>query len=82
MRRADGLWAYQLAVVVDDAEQGVTDIVRGDDLIESTARQIYLQQLLGAQRPRYLHIPVVLAADGRKLSKQNGAQPLDLHGRW
>lgn len=78
LRRADGLWAYQLAVVVDDAEQGVTDIVRGDDLIESTARQIYLQQLLGAQRPRYLHIPVVLAADGRKLSKQNGAQPLDL----
>jgi len=78
LRRADGLWAYQLAVVVDDAAQGVTDIVRGDDLIESTARQIYLQQLLEVQRPRYLHIPVVLAGDGRKLSKQNGAQPLDL----
>lgn len=78
LRRADGLWAYQLAVVVDDAEQGVTDIVRGADLMDSSARQIYLQQLLGYSRPRYLHIPVVLAADGRKLSKQNGAQALDL----
>jgi len=63
-------------VVVDDAEQGVTDIVRGDDLTESTARQILLQDMLGAKRPRYLHLPVLLAGDGRKLSKQNGARPI------
>lgn len=76
LRRADGVWAYQLAVVVDDAEQEVTDIVRGDDLTESTARQILLQERLGARRPRYLHLPVLLAEDGRKLSKQNGARPI------
>lgn len=78
LRRADGLWAYQLAVVVDDAAQGITDIVRGEDLADNTARQILLQRALGLSTPRYLHSPLVLAADGRKLSKQNGAVPLDL----
>ncbi|MET0983685.1 MAG: tRNA glutamyl-Q(34) synthetase GluQRS [Telluria sp.] len=73
LKRADGFWAYQLAVVVDDAEQGVTDIVRGADLIDSTARQIYLQGLLGVPTPRYLHVPVVRNANGEKLSKQTGA---------
>lgn len=76
--RADGLWAYQLAVVIDDAAQGITDIVRGDDLLDSTARQIFLQRLLGYPTPRYLHIPVVRASDGQKLSKQTGAAALDL----
>ena len=73
LKRADGYWAYQLAVVVDDAEQGVTDVVRGADLIDSTARQIYLQRLLGVPTPRYLHVPVVRNANGEKLSKQTGA---------
>ncbi|NHZ37303.1 tRNA glutamyl-Q(34) synthetase GluQRS [Massilia rubra] len=73
LKRADGFWAYQLAVVVDDAQQGVTDIVRGADLIDSTPRQIYLQHLLGLPVPRYLHVPVVRNADGEKLSKQTGA---------
>jgi glutamyl-Q tRNA(Asp) synthetase len=73
LKRADGYWAYQLAVVVDDAEQGVTDIVRGADLIDSTPRQIYLQRLLGVPTPRYLHVPVVRNAAGEKLSKQTGA---------
>jgi len=77
LKRADGFWAYQLAVVVDDAEQQITDVVRGEDLLESTARQIYLQQLLGYPTPRYLHVPVVNNALGEKLSKQTGAQPLD-----
>ncbi len=76
--RADGQVSYQLAVVVDDAAQGVTDVVRGADLLDSTARQIYLQQLLGMAQPRYLHVPVVLDAAGEKLSKQTGAAPLDL----
>ena len=75
--RADGLYAYQLAVVVDDAEQGVTDVVRGADLLDSTARQIVLQRLLGLVRPRYLHVPVALNAAGEKLSKQTGARPVD-----
>jgi glutamyl-Q tRNA(Asp) synthetase len=77
IRRADGYWAYQLAVVVDDAAQGVTDIVRGADLLDSTPRQLYLQELLGLPHPRYLHVPLVLNADGEKLSKQTGAQAFD-----
>src|SRR5574343_1405958 len=77
-RRADGLWAYQLAVVVDDAAQGITDVVRGEDLADNTPRQILLQRRLGLPTPRHLHTPLVLAADGCKLSKQNGAAPLDL----
>lgn len=75
VRRADGAFAYQLAVVVDDAEQGVTDVVRGADLLDSTARQIHLQRLLGLPTPRYLHIPAALNAAGEKLSKQTGAAP-------
>jgi len=78
LRRADGDWAYQLAVVVDDALQGITDVVRGEDLADNVARQIHLQQRLGLERPRYLHTPLVLGSDGHKLSKQNGARPLDL----
>ncbi|HEX7439329.1 MAG TPA: tRNA glutamyl-Q(34) synthetase GluQRS [Caldimonas sp.] len=77
VRRADGLWAYQLAVVADDAAQGVTHVVRGEDLADNTARQIHLQRLLGFERPAYLHTRLVRAADGVKLSKQNGALPLD-----
>lgn len=77
LRRADGLFAYQLAVVVDDAAQGVTDIVRGEDLADNTARQILLQQALGLPRPHYLHTPLVLGTHGEKLSKQNGAPPVD-----
>ena len=79
LQRADGFWAYQLAVVVDDAEQGVTDIVRGADLLDSTARQIYLQGLLGYPTPRYLHVPLLMNETGEKFSKQNGAQALDLN---
>ncbi len=77
LKRADGLWAYQLAVVVDDADFGITDIVRGEDLADNTPRQILLQRALGLPTPRYLHTPLVLAPDGQKLSKQNGAAPLD-----
>lgn len=76
LKRADGLVSYQLAVVVDDAEQGVTDVVRGADLLDSTARQIYVQRLLGFATPRYLHVPVAVNAAGEKLSKQTGAAPL------
>ncbi|TAK80071.1 MAG: tRNA glutamyl-Q(34) synthetase GluQRS [Betaproteobacteria bacterium] len=75
--RADGQFAYQLAVVVDDAHQGITDVVRGADLLDSTARQIYLQHLLGYSTPRYLHVPAAVNAAGEKLSKQTGARPID-----
>jgi len=78
LKRADGLWAYQLAVVVDDAAQGVTHVVRGADLADNTPRQMLLQQALGLPTPGYLHTPLVLAADGQKLSKQTGAAALDL----
>ena len=77
LRRADGLWAYQLAVVVDDADQGVTHVVRGEDLADNTPRQILLQSALGVPTPQYLHTPLVRAADGEKLSKQHGAPPID-----
>ena len=78
LKRADGLWAYQLAVVVDDAAQSITDVVRGEDLTDNTARQIVLQHALNLPTPRYLHTPLVLGPNGEKLSKQNGAQALDL----
>ena len=78
LRRADGLWAYQLAVVVDDAAQGITHIVRGEDLTDNTARQIVLQHALGLPTPSYMHTPLVLGENGEKLSKQNGAEALDL----
>ncbi|MDH4288613.1 MAG: tRNA glutamyl-Q(34) synthetase GluQRS [Aquincola sp.] len=78
LKRADGPWAYQLAVVVDDADQGVTDVVRGEDLADNTARQIHLQRALGVATPRYLHTPLVRDARGEKLSKSNGAPSLDV----
>jgi len=74
--RRDGIFAYQLAVVVDDAEQDVSDVVRGADLLASTPRQILLQRMLGLATPRYMHLPVVLDAQGEKLSKQTLALPL------
>ncbi|MFM0095893.1 tRNA glutamyl-Q(34) synthetase GluQRS [Paraburkholderia nemoris] len=77
LRRADDQWAYQLAVVVDDADADITHIVRGADLTDSTARQIYLQRCLGVPTPEYLHVPVVTNDQGEKLSKQNGATALD-----
>ncbi|QWF15260.1 tRNA glutamyl-Q(34) synthetase GluQRS [Lysobacter capsici] len=77
LRRADGYWAYQLAVVVDDADQGITDVVRGADLLDSTGRQILLQRALGLPTPAYAHLPLLLDAHGRKLSKSDAARPLD-----
>lgn len=78
LQRADGPWAYQLAVVVDDAAQGVTHVVRGEDLADNTARQIHLQRLLGLPKPRYLHTPLLRDARGEKLSKSNGAAALEV----
>lgn len=77
LKRADGFYAYQLAVVVDDADQGITHVVRGADLLDSTPRQIYLQQVLGLPAMHYAHIPVVLNAQGEKLSKQTQAAAVD-----
>lgn len=80
LKRRDGLYAYQLAVVVDDADQGVTQVVRGADLLDNTARQIILQQDLQYRTPAYVHLPLVIHADGTKLSKQTYAPPLPLQG--
>lgn len=80
LRRADGLYAYQLVVVIDDAVQGITDVVRGADLLDSTARQVFLQQKLGVPTPRYLHLPLALNDAGEKLSKQTHAPPIDPTG--
>jgi glutamyl-Q tRNA(Asp) synthetase len=89
LKRADGFWAYQLAVVVDDAAQGMTDIVRGADLLDSTPRQILLQRALGLATPRYLHLPLIVDAGGQKLSKSSDAPAVDageplraLHAAW
>ena len=77
LRRADGVFAYQLAVVVDDARMGVTEVVRGSDLLSSTARQLYLYRLLGLPAPKFAHCPLLLAPDGRRLSKRDGDQSLE-----
>lgn len=77
LKRADGYWAYQLAVVVDDAAQGITHVARGADLLDSTPRQILLQRVLGLPTPRYAHLPLVVDAHGRKLSKSLAALPVD-----
>jgi len=77
LRRTDGLWAYQLAVVVDDAAQGITDIVRGADLLDSTPRQILLQRALALPVPRYAHLPLIVDAQGNKLSKSLASLPID-----
>jgi len=81
LRRSDGIYAYQLAVVIDDCAQGITHVVRGADLLDSTPRQIYLQKLLGYSTPMYTHLPVALNKHGKKLSKQISAAPLNLSNR-
>jgi glutamyl-Q tRNA(Asp) synthetase len=81
IKRRDGLFAYQLAVVVDDARQGITEIVRGADLLDSTSRQIYLQQLLGYATPAYCHLPLAIDAAGNKISKSEGAAKVDIKNR-
>lgn len=83
LRRSDGVYAYQLAVVADDAAMGVTQVVRGSDLLSSTPRQIYLQRLLGLPQPEYGHVPLLLAADGRRLAKRDRDQELgELQSRY
>ena len=82
LRRADGFWAYQLAVVVDDGAQGITDVVRGADLLDSTPRQILLQQMLGLPTPRHAHLPLVRDAAGRKLGKSLQSLPVDDGAPW
>ncbi|ALA66495.1 tRNA glutamyl-Q(34) synthetase GluQRS [Corynebacterium lactis] len=87
LRRADGMWAYNLAVVVDDADQGVTEVVRGDDLLTSAPRQAYLAGLLGYSAPTFVHVPLVVNAEGRRLSKRDGdvtlgEVPVDAAQRW
>jgi glutamyl-Q tRNA(Asp) synthetase len=77
IHRKDGFYAYQLAVVVDDMDQGITDVVRGSDILEATGAQVYLTELLGGRSLRYAHLPLVLGSDGQKLSKQNHAPALD-----
>ena len=77
VKRVEGFFAYQLACVVDDADQGITEVVRGNDLLDSTARQIWLQRCLGVATPAYLHLPLALDHEGRKLSKSDGALPVD-----
>jgi glutamyl-Q tRNA(Asp) synthetase len=81
VKRADGYYAYQLAIVVDDAWQGVTEVIRGSDLLDSTPRQIHLQRLLGLPTPQHLHLPVAVDAQGQKLSKQTGARALPARHR-